>query len=109
MLNINKASLLDTAKQIVTGDRNNTHGDFYEMHKHVSEVVNAYLGTKLEPADIVSIMQIIKMVREKHGSFNIDDYIDQLGYTSGKAECVLKFREEQNKNLPEFLQTGMGG
>ena len=46
---INKEEILKKAKELVTGDRNETHGDAFKNHAEIAEFWNIFLDKKLQP------------------------------------------------------------
>ena len=46
---INKEEILKKAKELVTGDRNETHGDAFQNHAEIAEFWNIFLDKKLQP------------------------------------------------------------
>ena len=46
---MNKEEILKQAQDLVSGDRNDTHGDAFENHAEIAEFWNIYLDKKLQP------------------------------------------------------------
>lgn len=88
------AEALDTAKELVTGNRNIQNGDFIENHEKVALLWCAYLkaslgiNAPLKAVHIADMMDLFKMVRCHSGEFNKDDYVDRLGYAAGAYACA---------------------
>ena len=90
---MNKEEILKQAQDLVSGDRNDTHGDAFENHAEIAEFWNIYLDKKLQPmasitADDVAIMMILlKISRHTQGEkFNLDNFIDMVGYAAIAGE-----------------------
>lgn len=76
------ASILQTAKEIVSGSRNEQHGGIAENFTNIAALWGAYLGVKITPADVASLMELLKIARRRSGSHNPDDYVDAAGYAA---------------------------
>ena len=61
---MNKEEILKQAQDLVSGDRNDTHGDAFENHAEIAEFWNIYLDKKLQPmasitAEDVALMMVL--------------------------------------------------
>ena len=59
-----KEDILKKASELVTGDRNETHGDAFQNHAEIAEFWNIYLDKKLQPmasitAEDVALMMVL--------------------------------------------------
>ena len=88
-----KEEILKKAKDLISGDRNETHGDAFQNHAEIAEFWNIFLDGKLRPmanitADDVAIMMILlKISRHTQGEkFNLDNFIDMAGYSAIAGE-----------------------
>lgn len=103
-----KAEILDKAKDIVTGDRQNAYGEVEDNFERIANLWNAYLGidkcgdcellikniTKdelptfkksieaLTPQDVACMMILLKVARIKSGHHKDDNWIDIAGYAA---------------------------
>ena len=80
---ITKEDVLQKAKDLVTGDRNDTHGDAFNNHAEIAEFWNIFLDKKLQPMasitaeDVALMMVLMKISRNSQGKkSNIDNFID---------------------------------
>ena len=83
--------ILETALEIVEGDRASTHGEIRENHTNIARLWNAYLSSclgELKASDVANMMELLKVARRKQGVFNPDDYIDGAGYAAVAFECA---------------------
>jgi hypothetical protein len=80
------ADVLQTAQNLVTGDRAKQHGDKLENHKHIARLWSAYLGVPISAHQVTMLMVLLKVARTKTGSFNLDDFVDAAGYVAISAE-----------------------
>ena len=88
--------ILETALEIVEGDRASTHGEIRENHTNIARLWNAYLSSclgELKASDVANMMELLKIARRRTGSLNRDDYVDGAGYAAAAYECA----EEQGK------------
>jgi hypothetical protein len=72
--------ILMEAANLVTGSRLETHGSAEESYGMVAELWGAYRGEKYSTDDVLVMMALMKIGRVKHGSKNIDDFVDACGY-----------------------------
>ncbi len=89
---MNNDEILKQAQDLVSGDRNDTHGDAFENHAEIAEFWNIYLK-KLQPMasitaeDVALMMVLLKISRNTQGNkSNIDNFIDMCGYAAIAGE-----------------------
>ena len=81
-----KENILQQAKELVSNDREGTHGDARQNHEQIAEFWNIFLDNKLKPMaaitcdDVAVMMALLKISRSTQGKFNVDDYIDAAAY-----------------------------
>jgi hypothetical protein len=90
-----KASEIATeAARLVSGDRNDTHGDAAKNMGNISALWNAYIGNRpnweaeLTGEDVAIMMALLKIARTQTGSLNLDDHIDAAGYVAIAGEIA---------------------
>ena len=88
-----KEEILAKANELISNDRNESHGDAFKNHAEIAEFWNLFLDDKLRPmADItakeVAIMMILlKVSRSNQGKkFNLDNFVDMAGYSAIAGE-----------------------
>ena len=88
-----KEEILKKAKELISSDRNNTHGDAYRNHSEIAEFWNIFLDKKLKPMasltaeDVALMMVLMKISRNSQGKkSNIDNFIDMCGYAAIAGE-----------------------
>src|SRR5262245_18015400 len=80
--------VLMSAKRAVE-EGTNKHGDTFKSFQMIAELWTVYLrhiydqrgGLELIPTDVAEMMSLLKKVRNLYGD-SIDNYVDDLGYTS---------------------------
>lgn len=85
-----KEEFLDKAKELICGERNDTHGDAYTQLNNVAQLWTAYLGIAIWPEQVAMCMALMKISRSKHGTRNLDDYLDLIGYSAIAGEMAVK-------------------
>ena len=88
-----KEEILAKASDLVSNDRNKSHGDAFNNHAEIAEFWNIFLDKKLRPmanitADDVAIMMILlKISRHTQGEkINMDNFVDMAGYAAIAGE-----------------------
>jgi hypothetical protein len=87
-----RSSVLDTAKQYVTKDREATHGNMEDNFESIGMLWEQYFdyGWSFSPADVAVMMALLKIARLKSSKDNPDNYIDACGYMACAGELALK-------------------
>ena len=92
-MSMTKEEILKKARDLVTGDRNETHGDAFQNHAEIAEFWNIYLDKKLQPMasitaeDVALMMVLMKISRNNQGKKNnMDNFIDMCGYAAIAGE-----------------------
>ena len=88
-----KENILQHAKELVSSDRESTHGDVRENHEQIAEFWNIFLDKKLQPMasitaeDVALMMVLMKISRNTQGKKNnLDNFIDMCGYAAIAGE-----------------------
>ena len=92
-MSMTKEEILKKARDLVTGDRNETHGDAFQNHAEIAEFWNIFLDKKLRPMasitaeDVALMMVLMKISRNTQGKKNnLDNFIDMCGYAAIAGE-----------------------
>lgn len=103
-----RSEILDTAKQIVTTDRNARYGEPEDNFDTIAYLWNAYLagkhsdGEAITAKDVALMMVLFKIGRISTArDMNEDSYIDAAGYIACAAECAAI--EEENLSQSEKM------
>jgi hypothetical protein len=86
---MNRAEILDTAKEYITKDRQEAHGDAESNFKHISEYWSVYLGVTVNPHDVAVMMTLLKIARIDSNPGNADNWIDACGYMACGGEIAV--------------------
>lgn len=86
------------AAELVSGDRQRTHGDKVLNHQAIAHLWNGYfqaskIDAVVDAHDVAVMMVLLKAARTTHGEFNIDDYFDMAGYAAVAGEIAVRMCE----------------
>ena len=89
------SNILDSAKNILFGDRDSDYGDFVQNFKEISAISKILTRKDLTPEDCCKVLIAVKLAREgyKHKE---DNLIDLCGYTNILNE-IYKNKENNNE------------
>jgi hypothetical protein len=88
---LNRAEILDTAKQYVTQDRAAQHGDAEDNFRRIAALWNAYLdpeGTFITAEDVAAMMALLKIARLSVNPGHLDNWVDGAGYLACGGEIA---------------------
>jgi hypothetical protein len=90
-----RSELLDEAKGLITGDRNNTYGDPIQDFRRTADSLNAYGyrgpdGRRLLPHDVAIIIMAVKISRLCWTPGKRDSWADIAGYAGCGYECAVR-------------------
>lgn len=83
-----RAAILDTAKEAVCRDRQNSYGDAEDNFQDIADILNVLFDHKLEldqgfaSQDVATICAVIKLSRIKSSPDHIDNWVDLAGYAA---------------------------
>lgn len=84
-------SILDTAKELITGSRAEAYGSFSHNAQQQADLWNAYLRTEdgspraIEAMDVPAMMVLVKLMRLSGNNTHQDSWVDVAGF-AGLAE-----------------------
>ena len=82
------------AGELVSGDRQKSHGDKVENHRNIAAFWQTYIACKygidvpLSALDAANMMEALKIARRCTGEHNPDDYVDGAGYAAVAGEIA---------------------
>ena len=77
---MNRSEILDTAKEYVTKDRADTHGDAESNFELIAVYWSAHLDVGIGPDDVAIMMTLMKLARAKANPGHADNWVDGCGY-----------------------------
>lgn len=84
------------AAELVGGDRNSQHGEKLDNFNRIAVLWNAWIAIRRDPAapldahDVGQMMSLMKKARTQSGGFNLDDYVDDVGYAACAGDVAVK-------------------
>lgn len=88
-----RAEILDTAKSMVTGQREQDYGTPENNFTAIARLWSAYCASPFTAEDVAIMMCLFKIGRMVTGAGTDDSYIDLAGY----AACAGELRAERRK------------
>lgn len=88
-----RAEILATAAQIVTRDRNATHGNPEDSFAAIARVWSARLHIEITPAQVCILMADLKSCRAWANPGHGDNWTDGAGYFACGGELATEGRE----------------
>ena len=85
---MNRAEILDTAKEYVTKDRAATHGEAEQNFNLIACYWTAHLDTIITAEDVAIMMTLFKLARAKGNTRNPENWIDGCGYLACGGEIA---------------------
>lgn len=93
----NREKLLDEARRIVCGDRDQQYGRPEDAFRVIAEFWASYLGTEIIAANVCDMMILFKVARNRYKQKH-DTLVDIAGYAACAAECENCEEGEENEN-----------
>ena len=87
---MNRADILDTAKEYVTKDRAATHGDAERNFGLIAAYWSAHLNKNIKPHDVAVMMTLLKLARARGNPGHADNWIDGCGYLALGGEAAAE-------------------
>lgn len=85
-----RAKVLDRAKELTCGPRNQTYGDPYDNMSDTAKLWSAYLGVDVLPHQVAVCMALIKVARTMKTPNHMDSHDDAAAFMAMAYECVLE-------------------
>lgn len=83
-----RARILDSAKEAVTKDRAATHGNPEDTFGRLAALWSAYLGVPVTAVDAALMLGLLKVARAKGNPGHDDNFIDLAGYAACAGELA---------------------
>ena len=94
---VERKTILETAKRYVCNDRNNQYGAPEDSFKTIADLWAGYLGTEISAKDVAAMMVLFKMARVRTGVGKSDNWIDAAGYCACGGEIEHKEAEKNGR------------
>lgn len=85
---MNRADILDTAKALTMGDRQDTYGDPTAMHDRIAAGWSAILGAPVTGEHVAACMVWLKLCRALETPGHADSYADAAAYAAIMGEIA---------------------
>lgn len=85
---MHRTDILETANNLITGDRADAYGDFGEQMRGISRAFEGITGKRLPPDDIALLLQLLKL-RRFETSRDHDSMIDLAGYSALRGQYFV--------------------
>jgi hypothetical protein len=85
---VNRSQILDTAKEYVTKDRADTHGDAESNFGLIAAYWSAHLNRNISPHDVAVMMTLLKLARMRSNPAHVDSAVDAAGYSALAGEIA---------------------
>lgn len=79
---MNKAQVLDQAKALLGGDRQDDYGDARENHERIARLWAEVLGVKVEAWQVAVCMGMVKVSRAVQSPDKADTWVDMAAYAA---------------------------
>ena len=97
---LNKATFINAALELITKDRNETHGEAFDQLVATANLWNTYMDTDIFDAEQVAVcMVLMKISRSCHGKYNPDDFIDMIGYAAIAGEAAATRKQKTGTSI----------
>lgn len=92
---MNRAEILDTAKEFITKDRQATHGSAEDNFGLIAAYWSAHLNKNITAHDVAVMMALFKLARMKSNPAHIDSAQDLCGYGAIAGELGAAYAERK--------------
>lgn len=80
-----RSTILHEAESLVSGDREEEHGDFYSNAYLTAKLWYGYTGYDIQPEQVPVMLALLKVARSNNSN-NMDNFRDAAGYIALAAE-----------------------
>lgn len=85
-----RTEILDAAKEIITKDRHDTHGEAEDSFAQIAGAWSWYLSRPVTAFDVAQMMVLFKVARMKHNPLHQDSAVDACGYAALAGEIAQR-------------------
>jgi len=79
---MNRSDILHNAIDIITNDRQTTHGKPEDSFANIANLWSAYLDKTISTQQVAVMMALLKIARTKNNPNHLDNFIDLAGYAA---------------------------
>ena len=87
--------LLDEAKKLIGGDRQQEYGDKVKNHQNIADLWSVFLEKKITPHDVAICMALVKVARLMN-QHKKDSYIDMAAYAAIAGEIESRTNKDRS-------------
>lgn len=87
---MNRSELLDKAKEIVNGARQENYGRPEKNFANIATYWSVYLGRDIKAVDVAAMMILMKLARLENNPKHEDSWVDIAGYASNGCEIATE-------------------
>jgi|TARA_X000001388_G_scaffold71287_1_gene60965 hypothetical protein len=88
--------LLDEAKKLLGGDRQEEYGDKLKNHQNIAKLWSIFLEKEITAHDVAICMALVKVARLMH-QHKKDSYLDMAAYAAIAGEIEERTKKENNE------------
>lgn len=96
-------SLLDEAKQTITGERQDQYGAPEDSFSRIAAYWTTYLARPVSALDVAHLMALMKLARAQGQGFKRDNYVDLAGYAAIAADRLAKNADPRSADCRAFV------
>ena len=85
---MNRADLLDKAKELITKERNGTYGEPDVSFGTVALLWGAFTDYTFTSKQVAIMLGLLKIARLKENPTHVDSMVDLAGYAACAIECT---------------------
>lgn len=83
---MDRTEVLRQANEIITKDRQATHGKPEDNFRIIGLFWSAYLNHEIKPTDVAMMMAMLKIARFRNAPWHLDNAMDLAGYAAIAGE-----------------------
>ena len=102
---MNRSETLDHVKEIITKDRQATHGEAENSFAAIASLWGLYLNQTITPAQVAEMMVLFKMARQMGNPHHADNLQDLIGYAAIAAELRAPVPQNPVAQQPAYSMT----
>jgi len=97
-----RTEVLVAANDLVTKDREDSHGKPEDTFNLIARLWSEYLDHQISEVDVAMLMSLLKIARQRGNNAHKDNYIDLAGYAACAAE--LASASDQAQEEPDKIR-----